>query len=186
LIPTFLLLIIAGLWSYHGGLPALLVSNSAQATNRLLKIVNYQPFPFEEGKEARINMFVRTAGESIRFRLTHKVFLVTNPPTQVDQLRQTEKEFWAVTMTPQNAPEQEVTLPPDTETFITLRGPILTTAQADAMHSGKQVTLFVMGIAKYSNVSGHSSGATEFCLGYPANTQILVLCKDHNGPSENY
>lgn len=186
LIPTFLLILIAGLWSYYGGLPALIVSDRARASSHLLKIVNYQPFPFEEGKEARINMFLRTGTESIRFRLTYKAFLVTNPPAMIDQLRQTEKEFWAVIMTPQNVPEQEVTMPPDTEMFITLRGPILTAAQSTAIQSGKQVALFVMGIAKYSDGHGRESGATEFCLGHPASTQVLHFCQDHNGPAKNY
>lgn len=110
----------------------------------------------------------------------YKIFVVRNPPSKPEDIRQFEEEYWSMTMTPRKGTDETATIPSDQSMITTLRGPVLTSEDVAAWGKGA-LYIFFMGKAKYSNDNG--SGAIDFCGIQTTPQPMVVLCLNHNGPS---
>ncbi len=174
--PVLIVVIIAAAYFYWS------FQQNASLASGDFKILGFQPHPPQDGKEARVNISY-IALKPTHISMTYKVFVVNHPPHNIEDIRQLEEQFWAVTMTPRKGTEDTVAIPPDMEAYTTLRGTVMTSEQVEAWKAGN-LSIYFMGKVKYSNDNG--KGALDFCAFRPKPELMLMLCKNHNGPSASY
>jgi hypothetical protein len=144
-----------------------------------IKILGFEPHLAQEGKKARVNIHF-SALKPTKISMNYRMFVINNPPPNTEDIWQLEEEFWSVTMTPGKGADVTLAIPPDMEMVSTLLGSVMTSDQVVAWKTGNMFVYF-MGQVKYANDNGN--GSIDFCVLQPRAESIVMLCKNHNGPS---
>jgi hypothetical protein len=178
--PTFLLFVMAGVWSWYGGLPALLqISKQVIAPAR---ITSMERTAYHAGAPIMANLYIKNeTTQPITMVGKSRFVISTGLPSKMQDLRKVEEEHWAAFKQWATSSDHiELTIPPLKEIITTLKGPSLTEQHVSLLNGNGNAAVYFMGIVTYTEPNGNSV-TEEFCGFFTADPpRLMMLCAKHN------
>lgn len=171
LIPSCLLLVIAGVWSFYGGLPAMLPIKTA--ANLVVKLEPLRLPPFTPDEVIKVNVHVDNAGPEVAYDVQWRAGVRTRLAPINDTLVDETFKSLSDKLSP------KVDLGVGHGSWKTLDTQRITDRDATDLKDGR-LLLFVVGHITHRDI--HGDHHIEFCqfLQPPGDRNVWHLCNLHN------
>lgn len=149
-----------------------------------LHVMKFAHGPIEAGRAININLYLRyTGSDPAHVHSSYGVDLLPlSPAEQADSSRVTglTESMWSSYLA-QGLHGEDMTIPPNTQQFVSTWSRPLTQQQSDDWHLRSTGLFIALGRISWADDAGTYD--TDFCvLALASNPDVIVLCKNHNGP----
>lgn len=171
LIPSCLLVVIAGVWSFYGGLPAMLPLKTA--ANLVVKLQPLGLPPFKPNEVIKVNVHVHNAGPEVARDVQWKA----DVRARLAPINDTVEDEIFKSMSDKRLPKSDLGV--GQGSWRTLDTPKITERDATDLKDGR-LLLFVVGHITFRDI--HGDHDIEHCqyLQPPGDKNIWHFCKGHN------